>query len=433
MTADIRPQRAGSKTTRRGSTSAVPADTHREAPDGDDPDAARRAVRSPGLAGGPSAAAPVSPDSFRSHPGERGAGRSPRAEPRAAEEPGPRTSAVPRARTEAREAGAAPAPMPRSEGRGAASARPVLPDIDRAPVASDTSPAHPPLRDLAPPAGVDPSSPVASDTSPAPSVPRDIALPAGVDPAAPVLPDTSPLAEPPVPPDSLAPLPALGPRLWLVPPPAPLPALAPPEALAELDALLARPELDDRAALRLAALAPAVPGRLRAVAAALARHGTARAVDALLALPPQVPGALEAVVRALARGVTRELPGGVASPAFLALDFRGSRARPFPDLLRRAQRLAEGRGDALRLESLLVEGRPHYRLSFWPDALPPRPRAALARAAAPDLAHLHARLARLRGTRLWLSGWCLPEDGPVSPAAQAHLLAAWLAWSQGPV
>ncbi|MFY0542324.1 hypothetical protein [Nannocystis pusilla] len=79
---------------------------------------------------------------------------------------------------------------------------------------------------------------------------------------------------------------------------------------------------------------------------------------------PQVPGALEAAARALARGLTRALPGSAAAPVFFALDFRGSRARPFPDLLRRAQLVAADPSGALRLDVLRVDGKPAYRLSF---------------------------------------------------------------------
>ncbi|WAS98247.1 hypothetical protein [Nannocystis punicea] len=236
----------------------------------------------------------------------------------------------------------------------------------------------------------------------------------------------------PVPSDTLAALDRArdepGPHLWLVP--AATDTGDADEALSELDVLLARGDTSDEAAARLIALAPRVPGRLRAVVAALAAVGTPVAVAGLLGLP-QVPGALEAVARALAGGLTRALPGSAAAPVFLALDFRGSRARPFPDLLRRAQLVAADPSGAVRLDVLRVDGKPAYRLSFWPDTLPPRPRAALARACAADLALLHGRLARLRGTRLWLNGFCFADDGPVSVAAQGHLLAAWLTWSEG--
>jgi hypothetical protein len=226
------------------------------------------------------------------------------------------------------------------------------------------------------------------------------------------------------------------PELWLVPPPRPAPPIAPPEALAELDALLARPDLDDPALARLAVLAPQVPGRLRAVVAALAASDSPAALAALLTVP-DAPGALPAACRLLHAGRARclsERPGetGPLAPISLALEFRPSRARPFPDLLRRAQRLAADPSGALRLDALRMGDRVRYRLSFWPAELEPRPRAALARAAAPDLVLLHARLSRLRGARLWLNGFALEDGGPVSPAAQAHLLRAWLAWSEGP-
>lgn len=220
------------------------------------------------------------------------------------------------------------------------------------------------------------------------------------------------------------------PRLWLVPPPVD-PTRDATDALRELDDLLARP-LDDDDVARAMALVAHAPGRLRAVVAALAALATPAAILALLGAP-QVPGALEAVARALARGLTRALPGSVAAPVFFALDFRGSRARPFPDLLRRAQLVAADPSGALRLDVLRVDGRPAYRLSFWPETLPPRPRAALARARVADLTLLHARLARLRGARLWLNGFCFADDGPVSVAAQGHLLAAWLTWCEGHV
>lgn len=282
----------------------------------------------------------------------------------------------------------------------AGSTTPVPGDMPRAAAArSPGSPARPNIS----------ATPVPSDTSASPSPSDTSASPAPSDISA--LPD-----------------------LWLVPPPRPPVPLAPPEALAELDALLARPDLDDPAIARLAALAPQVPGRLRAVVATLAAADSPAALAALLALP-DAPGALPAACRLLQLGRTRRLssgPDGLA-PVCLALEFRPSRARPFPDLLRRAQRLAADPSGALRLDALRLGDRLRYRLSFWPAELEPRPRAALARAAAPDLVLLHARLARLRGARLWLSGFHFDDDGPVSPAAQAHLLRAWLAWSEGPV
>lgn len=285
------------------------------------------------------------------------------------------------------------------------------------------------------------SPPVSTD------IPERAGLPVPTDmperSAAPAPADTSDRPAAPVPADMperpAAPAPADmfdAPHLWLVPPPAPAHPPPPPQALAELDALLARSALDDPAIARLVALAPQVPGRQRAVVAALAASDSPAALAALLALP-DAPGALAAACRHFQAGRTRRLsagPGepGPLAPPFAALEFRPSRARPFPDLLRRAQRLAADPSGALRLDALRDDGRVRYRLSFWPAELDPPRRAALARAAGPDLALLHARLSRLRGARLWLSGFLLAGDGPVSPPARAHLLAAFLSWAEGP-
>jgi hypothetical protein len=80
------------------------------------------------------------------------------------------------------------------------------------------------------------------------------------------------------------------------------------------------------------------------------------------------------------------------------------------------------------LEHLSVSGHDHWRVGIAEG------RGTLAgrtSALAADLQWLHRRLSRLRGTRLWLNGWCLQEEGasPVSAAVQAHLLQAWLAWA----
>ena len=47
-----------------------------------------------------------------------------------------------------------------------------------------------------------------------------------------------------------------------------------------------------------------------------------------------------------------------------------------------------------------------------------------------DLAWLHTRLLRLRGSRLWLGGWRFDVDDPLGPAAQGHLLQAWLRFAE---
>jgi len=213
--------------------------------------------------------------------------------------------------------------------------------------------------------------------------------------------------------------------------PEPVPEDRPPpeHALAELDALLAR-ELDDDACARLAALAVQVPGRQRIVSAALGQHATAAAVAALRALPPTAPGVLDALLRCFGRGVAsvhETGPGDRPTPdaPLVALDFRGSRARGFPDLVARGQALAT-RSCAAEFVALALAGRPHYRLTFWTGRGPAAALAAQLRAAHLDLVWLHGRLARLRGSRLWLGGWRFDADDPLGPALQAHLLQAWL-------
>ena len=220
-------------------------------------------------------------------------------------------------------------------------------------------------------------------------------------------------------------------------------AVEPPDAataLSALDARLAAGDPSDAACAELAALALRVPGRQRQVAAALGRAASSAAVDALLTLPPAAPGVLEALHRCFSRGVRRRLSpetclqGHVPltslddAPPLLALEFRGSRARGFPDLVRRAQALATGAGAELR--ALAVAGKPHYRLAFWPDRVAPRVFAADLGAAHLDLVWLHARLARLQGTRLWLSGWRFDANGPLGPSGQALLLQGWLRWAE---
>lgn len=269
-------------------------------------------------------------------------------------------------------------------------------------------------------------------------------------------------------------------------------------ALLALDELLAAgPPLPDDACARLAALAALVPGRQRAAAALLGATATGAAVDALLALAARptddarpAPGVLEALTRCFARGVTRRFPplalvdpaatylsegtaptdappdlsartaptptpagprlpprrpgapplaadgpaDPIDAPRVLALDFRSSRTRSFPDLVRRAQAVADVARACAAFETLTVAERPgdrhHYRLSIWHGRAPAAAVSAALRAAHLDLTWLHARLVRLRGTRLWLSGWSFADDHPIGPAAQAHLLQAWLRWAE---
>ncbi|MBK9755437.1 MAG: hypothetical protein IPO88_18395 [Nannocystis sp.] len=268
-----------------------------------------------------------------------------------------------------------------------------------------------------------------------PPVPTD-----SLRPATPV-PTDSPAT--PVPADSPAtPVPAdsLVFHLRLAPPPISA-VVVPASALAELDALLARDHvgLDDLACARLAELAAVVPGRVRAVTAALARAASPAAVIALRNLPAGAPGQLDALLRCFSRGVARGSPVLADSPTspvladslavLLALDFRSSRARGFPDLVARAQALA-ARGPAAEFAALDVDGRRHYRLAYHAGRCSPAALAAQLRAAHLDLVWLHARLLRLRGSRLWLGGWRFDSDDRLGPAAQGHLLQAWLRWAE---
>ncbi len=163
------------------------------------------------------------------------------------------------------------------------------------------------------------------------------------------------------------------------------------------------------------------PGLLRPTVQALSCQRDAAAVDAILSLPTTVPGAVEALYSAFHGGVVRQWPDGAHAPALLALDFRRSRSAAFSEVLARA---AQVFGDGL--EWLSVDGREVHRIVLDARRGTIAGRAA---AAALDLQWLHARLAKLRGTRLWLNGWCFDENAAVRPTVQAHLVRAWLGWA----
>lgn len=331
------------------------------------------------------------------------------------------------------------------------------PNPDPPPVPEDSSqpPPAPVPQDIqrSPPGRGDEPSPLQAGLRPAP-VRDDLSVLQDSPPAAAcdglsVLGDSSQANARSAPPSPASPRPEPGvPWLTLVPSPSasrpastptPAPAPAPADAtaaLAELDALLALGDpLPDAACVRLAALALQVPGRQRLVTAALGRAATPVAVLALRELPPAVPGLLEALLRCFARGVSRgsadpsRPPVPEDMPPLLALDFRSSRARGFPDLVARAQAIA-ARSPAAEFAALDVDQRRHYRLTFFAGRSEPAALAAQLRAAHLDLAWLHGRLVRLRGSRLWLGGWRFDADDPLGPAAQAHLLQAWLRWAE---
>lgn len=195
------------------------------------------------------------------------------------------------------------------------------------------------------------------------------------------------------------------------------------EGLERLLARARRGPLSATDCQRLVELVGPVPGRLKSVAHALSAQRDPAAVDALLQLPPHVPGVVEGLHAAMLAGVTRRWRSGHACPALFALDFRRSRSRSFASLLARAQQVFEG-----DFERLDVGGRLHYRLSLREGRGTLAGRVA---ARAQDIQWLHGRLGRLRGTRLWLNGWCFPVDGPFRAPVQVHLVRAWLRFAAG--
>lgn len=165
----------------------------------------------------------------------------------------------------------------------------------------------------------------------------------------------------------------------------------------------------------------AAPGLLRPAAHALSAQRDAAAVDALLRLPGTVPGVVEGIYGAVSHGIVRRRQDGTPCPAMLAIDFRRSRAKSFALIFERARRVF-GPG----LEPLLAGTQPHFRFALKQG------RGTLAgrvSAATVDVQWLHARLGRLKGTRLWLNGWRFDADGSIRAAAQVHLVRGWLSWA----
>lgn len=198
------------------------------------------------------------------------------------------------------------------------------------------------------------------------------------------------------------------------------------EAVATVDRLLAearRAPLNPAGCEALLGAVGLVPGRQRAVVAALAAQRDAAAVDALLRLPPNVPGTVEGIFGAIASGVTRRRFDGSAGAYMLAIDFRRSRSKSFPALAARAHRVF-----GKDFERLDVGGDPRFRVGIFEG---PGTFAGRVAAKAQDIHWLHERLGKLKGTRLWINGWCLPMDGPWRAPIQTHLLRAWLSWAAG--
>lgn len=196
------------------------------------------------------------------------------------------------------------------------------------------------------------------------------------------------------------------------------------EALSELETLLSRGKkqpLDGSACQRMVELTGLAPGRVRHVADVLASQRSSPGVDALLGLSANVPGVVEGVYQAFAHGVCRRRSADDSCPAMLAIDFRSSRAKNFVDILERATAVF-GRD----LERLRVADRLHYRVALFEGRGTLAGRAA---SRAQDLLWLQTRLAKLRGSRLWVNGWRFDELGPLRPPAHIHLLRAWLSWA----
>jgi len=182
-----------------------------------------------------------------------------------------------------------------------------------------------------------------------------------------------------------------------------------------------RKALSAEACLQMVEQVQFVPGLLKRVAHALSAQRSAASVEALLGLAPNIPGVVEGLYQAFAHGVTRKCIDGEDCVPMLALDFRRSRARTFEELLHRAHAAFTD-----RFEVLDVDGKLHYRVGLQAG------RGTLAgrvSAVSHDLQWLHRSLGKLKGTRLWLNGWCFPSEGPFTVAHQVHLLRAWLGWA----
>jgi len=196
------------------------------------------------------------------------------------------------------------------------------------------------------------------------------------------------------------------------------------EAAAALDRLLSRMQrtaLPAAECQQLVEHVGLVPGRIKQVAHALGAQRDAAALDALLQLSPGVPGVVEGLHGAMLEGVVRRWPSGRTCPPMLALDFRRSRARAFSSICQRAEQVF-----GPDFESLDVDGQLHYRVSVTDG---PGTLAGRVAAKSQDIQWLHSRLGRLRGTRLWLNGWCFPVDDAWRAPVQVHLVRAWLSWA----
>lgn len=195
------------------------------------------------------------------------------------------------------------------------------------------------------------------------------------------------------------------------------------EAMSELGRLLDRgsKKLNATQCERMVQLVQLVPGWVKRVAQLLSAQRSSAGAQSLQKLPAGVPGVVEGLHKALLQGLTRTRVDGSVAPPMLAIDFRHSRAKQFEELLSRAM---GSFGDGLA--SFRVHGKLQYRCGLQATR---GTLAGQAAATAHELSWLHARLTKLRGTRLWLNGWCFPADGTFGAGAQTHLLQAWFSWA----
>lgn len=189
----------------------------------------------------------------------------------------------------------------------------------------------------------------------------------------------------------------------------------------ELDQHLERPPPRPAAiCARMVMLATStVPGRVPAVARALADQGDGPAIDALLRLPAHVPGVVEGTFAAITRGVSRPRVDGSSAPAALALELRPSRGRSHAALRERLQAAFEASG---RLEALCDRVGAPAEATVLRVVLHPNEHAI---PWAEELGRIASRALPLAGTRLWVSGWCFDRHGPIRPAAAVLLVDAW--------
>ena len=185
------------------------------------------------------------------------------------------------------------------------------------------------------------------------------------------------------------------------------------------DDLAAAPPRSASTCARMVRLATStVPGRVGAVARALADQGDGAAVDALLMLPQHVPGVVEGTFAAITRGVSRPRRDGTAAPSWLALELRATNARGHGALQARVQAAF---ASAQVLESLVPGPVERPAPTLFRVVLRSPAQVSLGE----ELGRIASRALVLAGSRLWVHGWCFDRHGPFRPTAAALLVDAW--------